>query len=93
MCTNVLSNAKKVLWPPIRVKKIKTTDVNGTARLFSIFCTFTGCQPDDRLSGKQMNLRDKCTRTWGEFHSHPDAHRHASVMDDMQRRHLLVLLS
>lgn len=29
-------------------------------------------------------------RTWSEFHSHPDAHRHASVVDDVQRRHLLV---
>lgn len=30
-------------------------------------------------------------RTRGKFHSHPDAHWHASVVDDMQGRHLLVL--
>lgn len=32
-------------------------------------------------------------RTGGEFHSHPDAHWHASVVDDVQRRHLIALLS
>ena len=32
-------------------------------------------------------------RTRGKFHSHPDAHWHASVVDNMQRRHLLVLFS
>jgi len=35
--------------------------------------------------------KESAVTTGGEFHSHPDAHRHASVVDDMQGRHLLVL--